>query len=669
MKKTLIIFAVGFCLQNFAQDLDFGKVSQQELEEKFNTLDSSATATYLYKYRRTYFEYNESIGFQVITEIQERLKLYNANGFDHATHNVILYKEGSKNEKISNLKAITYNLVNGEIEEDKLSKDGIFETELDKYHDQTKFTMPNLKPGSIVEYRYRIYSPYVTLVRDYEFQFDIPVKLIDAKFETPEFFNFKVNTKGFLSIVPKVETKRDQIMFKATKEVKEGLHITQRARAASTYDFNKLITIYNLKEIPALREELFVNNIDNYRAAVNYELSYVKYPNSTIDYYTTTWEDVVKSIYQNSSFGSELDKSGYYEDDIDALIAGLSDPIQKASTIFNFVKSNVKWNGYYGKYTNQGVKSAYKEHVGSVGDINLMLTSMLRYAGLDANPVLVSTRSNGIPLFPTSEGYNYVISAVVLNNSIILLDATNRYSAPNILPFRTLNWQGRLIRKDGSSTLVDLYPNEQSQQIISLQFNLQDNGDIEGMIRRVKTNHDAMLFRQEYVESKKEQFLENLENKYNGLEISDYSVTNEMDLGKPTIESFKFFKENQVEIIGDKLFFSPLFFLTPSENPFKSEKREYPVDFGYPSGSKYRILVNLPKGYKLESVPEPIALALPDNLGTFKYIISPNENTLQLIIESEINESLISTLYYESLKEFYKKMIEKENEKIVLTKV
>jgi hypothetical protein len=61
---------------------------------------------------------------------------------------------------------------------------------------------------------------------------------------------------------------------------------------------------------------------------------------------------------------------------------------------------------------NEGVKKAYKDKTGNVAEINLMLTAMLRYAGLNANPVLVSTRSNGIAIFPNRTAFNYVIAAV-----------------------------------------------------------------------------------------------------------------------------------------------------------------------------------------------------------------------------------------------------------------
>ena len=66
------------------------------------------------------------------------------------------------------------------------------------------------------------------------------------------------------------------------------------------------------------------------------------------------------------------------------------------------------WNGMYGYTSDEGVKKAYDLKTGNIADINLILVGMLRAANLKANPVLISTRSNGVPLFPTMEGFNYV---------------------------------------------------------------------------------------------------------------------------------------------------------------------------------------------------------------------------------------------------------------------
>ena len=666
-----ITFLLGLCLSisAFAQDYDYGKVSKEELEEKFHPLDSSASAAYLYKYRRSHIEYDQNIGFQLITDVQERIKIYNQEGFDYATNKVRLYKSGSDEEKISTVKAVTYNLVSGKIEETKLERNGVFKTEVSKYRDETNFTMPDIKEGSVIEYKYTITSPFYWNVDDFIFQYDIPIKKIEATFETPEYFNFKLNSKGFIMLSPKVTSKNDKITFTdKTRTSGTGFSGVSTTFSSSDVNFLKNITSYSLTDIPALKDEPFVNNINNYRSAVQYELSYTNFPQAPLKYYSTTWEDVVKTIYESSSFDSELEKTGYFEEDIDALIGSISDPIARLSIIYDFIKNKLSWNGYSGKYTEVGVRKAYKDLVGNVAEINLMLTAMLRYAGLNANPVLVSTRQNGIPLFPTLDGYNYVISAVEFGNDVILLDATSKYSTPNVLPYRVLNWEGRIVRKDRTSSTINLYPNEKSKNSISMVAFLDENGDLSGSLRKVKTSHDAMLYRENYLETDKDAFVEKLENRYSGMEIDEFEVKNDTDLSKPVMETYKFSLESQADIINDKIYFSPLFFFKTKENPFKLEKREFPVDFGYPSGSRYVFSINLPQNYKIESLPEPKIFQLPDNLGRFVYNIEAKTGVIQLVIDEEINVPILSPIYYDTIKLYFEEMIEKQAEQIVLSK-
>lgn len=662
MKKLAVLLFVFLNVNTFAQDFNFGKISKEELQEAFNPLDSSANATFLYKYRKTFFEYRQGDGFELITEVHERVKIYNQEGFAYATKELRLGKSGSDREQFSNLKAYTYNLVNGKIEEDKIGKEGVFDSELHKYANQVKFTMPNIKPGCIVEYKYRITSPFVTNVDDYVFQHNIPIKRLEAVFETPEYFNFKTNTKGFFPVIPKKEKVSDRLV--PTQHDGDGTSLN-----SSNSTYTKEISTYNLSNIPALKLEPYVNNIDNYRSTVKYELSYVNFPQTPIKYYSTTWEDVVKTIYESPNFGDELKKTGYFENDIDAIIGSISDPVKRISLIFDFVKSNIKWNDYYGYSTNDGVKKAYKDHVGNVAEINLMLTAMLRYAGLNAYPVLVSTRQNGIPLFPTRDGYNYVVSCVKLPNAVFLLDGTNRNSAPNVLPIRALNWQGRIVSEHGGSEPIDLYPAIDSKNSIMGMLNLDEKGTLTGALRSTKTNHNAWSYREEFNGIKKEDFLTQLENKNKGLEISDFEVQHETDYSEPILESYKFEMESQADIINNKIYFSPLFFLKTNENPFKLEKREYPVDFGYASSTTYRLAINIPAGYQVESLPEGGSFVMPDNLASFKYNVTANAASVQLFVSTEMHQPIIPYNYYEALKAYFSKIVEKEAEQIVLTKI
>jgi hypothetical protein len=427
--------------------------------------------------------------------------------------------------------------------------------------------------------------------------------------------------------------------------------------------------IYKLENIPAIKEESFVNNINNYRASISYELALVNIPGSIYKSFSTDWESVTKTIYDFDDFGVELNKTGYFEDDVTKLISGLNSQEEKIAAILNFVKTSVKWNSFNNYYCYDGVRKAYKDKTGNVAEINLMLTAMLRFAGIDANPVLVSTRDNGIALFPSRTAFNYVIAAIETPGGQILLDATEKYSLPNILPLRDLNWKGRLIRKDGTSTEVDLMPITLSRETSNMNVVLNNDGTATGKIRRQFTDHEALKFRLKNVTTTKDIYLEELENKNNSVEISDYVRENELDLAKPIVESFSFKDTKDIEVINGKIYISPMLFLATKENPFKQEVREFPVDFGYPLQNKYNINIQIPDGYIVESIPAAMNLVTGDDLGSFKYIIANTGNQIQVIITSDSNSAIVSTDYYGVIKAFYQQMIDKQNEKIVLKKI
>lgn len=649
---------------SFSQNYNFGKVSKEELEETFYPTDSSAKAAYLYKNRRTYYQYVEGEGFSLITEIHERIKIYNKGGFNYATKRIGLYT-GANAEALSELKAITYNLVGGNILKDKLNKGQLFEVNRSKSYKEQKFTMPNIKTGCIIEYKYIITSPYIYNIQDYVFQHAIPVRKMEAEFSAPEYYVFKINSRGFINIDITKEQEPDEILF--THKTRSGA-VSRTEYSYRKLEFTQNISKYSVSNVPALKNEPYVNNIRNYRSSIDYELSFVKMPDSEVKAYSTTWEDVVRKVFESPNFGGQLKKTGYFEKDLKEVIANHNSPKDRAKAIFRFIKRRMKWNRKSSKYTKKGVKKAYESKIGNVSEINLMLTAMLRYANLNANPVLVSTRDYGIPLFPTREGYNYVVTRVKIDNEVILLDATLKYGAFNVLPSRALNWKGRVIRENGDSGLVDLYPKEKSMKSITMNFSLDDMGTIDGAMRTTLTNHKALDFRRRYQKKNEEKFISKMEERYGDMEVLDFNVKNVNDVNKPVIETCKFSLENQADKVGNSLYFSPLLFLRTAKSDFKLEEREFPVDFVYPQFYKFMINIGIPEGYKIESIPKALSIALPDNLGAFTYKVLVNDITIQIIVSSKMNEAIVKANYYKILKDYFSQMIAKQDEQIVLTK-
>ena len=670
---TILFFLILLCYQGNAQEFKLGKVSIAELEQKTHPKDSSAVAAILFKKGQTSFVYDQTEGFKVVTEVAMRIKIYKKDGYDWANQSV-RFLSGSANikEKVVFSDAVTYNLVAGKIGKVKLSSEGEFDEKVNKYWSKKKITLPNVKEGCVLEFKYTIKTNNIGMMREFDFQTNIPVDYAEYKTYVPEYFVYNSKMKGF--ITPKITVEKSSKSFTInSKERSESAGFSGGA-VKTTYsndkiDYQETKTTYLVTNAPAMKEEAFVNNIDNYTVSLVQELSMTQYPNEPLKPYATDWNSVVKTIYEYDDFGPELNKTGYFEDDLKAVVAGLTTQEEIISAILNYVKSTVQWNEQYGYSCDGGVKKAYKDKIGNVAEINLMLTAILRTAGLKANPVLVSTRANGISIFPNRGAFNYVIAAVETPEGFILLDATSKFSTPNVLPFRDLNWFGRLIRKDGTSEQVDLMPKTASTDNVTMMYNIDATGKISGKLRRQRTVHNAMSFRTEVSNTKEDEYLEKLENENGKIEIADYSRTNEKDLKLPITETCSFTGTNLCELIGEKIYINPLLFFTQEHNPFKQETREYPIDYGFPFLDKYNINIDIPEGYMVETLPKSTQIDMQEGIGGFKFIANVSGNKIQLSVSHQINTPIVSSEYYPMLKDYYQGMVAKETEKIVLKKV
>ena len=649
-----------------SQEFKLGKVSIAELEQKVHPKDSAAAAAILYKKGTARIEYDANDGFITVTDVETRIKIYKKEGLDWANQDVWYYNYPSLREKVSFSDAVTYNIIGGKIEKTKLKSDGVFEEVLNKYKSLKKITMPNVKEGSVIEFKYSIKCPQ-EIIRDWDFQTSIPVNYSEFSTFIPEYYTFSPRQKGYF--FPKATTARVAKSITFNNKERSGGRVTSTNFSTDYLSYMEDQVTYKAVDFPAMKDEAYVNNIDNYTSSVAHELSMTKFPNQVLKEYSADWASVVRTIYDYDDFGPELNKTGYFEDDLKKILSGINTPEEKILVILNHVKSNVKWNKYYGYGCDNGVKKAYKEKTGNIADINLMLTAMLRYSGLTANPVLVSTRSNGIALFPNRTAFNYVIAAVETPNGYVLLDASEKFTVPNILPLRVLNWSGRLIRKDGSSEEINLMPEKTSVDNVFMNYSIDSAGKVTGKTRRQYMDYNAMITRGNIEGLKEEEYLEKLENKNKKIEISDYSKTNEKDILLPIIETYSFTGNDLCEVIGGKIYLNPMLFFATNNNPFKQETREYPVDFSFPFTDKYSINIEIPEGFVVETLPAPAAVTMEDNLGVFKFNIAASDNKLQLSILHQINEAIVSAEKYEMLKEYYKTMVEKETEKIVLKRI
>lgn len=653
----IALLCMGFA---YSQKFELGKVAVKELEEKRHPIDTSAIAAVLYNKFRTYFVYKKKSGFSAVHEFEIRIKIYKKEGLEYANYEVpyrIGYEE-LNDDMLSFSDAATYNLVDGKIEKTKLNNEGSFVEKVNKKWRIKAITLPNVKEGAVIEFKYTLKSENILTFPTFIFQKNIPVNFAEYKTDTPVYYIYKPVLKGLISI-------------QTTNAITTGYQNVDNSVTMQTdaFSYSQVSSIHAAKDIPALKEENYTDNIENYRSAIDYELERIRMPDVPDKDLSVTWEGVAKTIYSDEDFGPPIKTRNYFEEDLRRILQGLESQEDKMKAIFNFVKNKMNWNDGYGIYADKGVKKAYIDRTGNVAEINFILIAMLNSAAITANPVLVSTIENGIAAFPNITAFNYVIAAAEINGKRYLLDASNKFTEPNILPINTLNWNGRLIKNDGNSESISMVPASPSKINIIVIATIGKDGKITGKARIQKNDYDAFVFRKHYAGMNRDSYLEKLENEYDGIQIKNYVSENEDQLDKPMLETFEFNSDSHTETIGDNLYISPMLFFSMGHNPFTQEERKLPIYFGYPAQKKMQLSFDIPDGYVIASMPKPLSLSTGENVGNFKYNIQALQNKIQITVTFDISEMLVSSAFYPILKEFYKKMIDKQAEKIILKKI
>ena len=651
-----LILALSFPAQ--AQKFELGKVSLAELQQKQSPIDTTAAAAVLYNKGRTYYRYDNKKGFSVKHEYEFRIKIYKTEGLEWANFSVPFYVgyENLNNEMVKFSDGVTYNLENGAIVKTKLTGEGRFKKDVNELWNEASIAMPNAKVGSVIEFKYVLSSENITEFPDYQFQYGIPVHYSEYRTEIPQFFIYKPILTGFGKV--KTDSKIASGYQNFANEYNQTINLS----------FQQINTVYTAENMPALKPEPFVDNINNYRSAVLHELEKVRFPDVPEKDYSMTWEGVSKMIYKEDRFGKELRERNYFEPFLASVIKNTDSETAKANAILALVKRTVSWDGKYGYLTKKGVKKAFEDRSGNIAEINFILISMLNHAGINADPVLISTISNGIPVFPNRTIFNSVIAIATIDGKSVLLDATDPYSAPNILPLHDLNWSGRQIRQDGSSVEIPLMPKTLSKETFTVVAAIDLSGKTAGKARILKTDYESYAFLKNLGNTNGQDEVEKLENRLNGISIGDYIIDKTADLSKPVSETFTFVSENDAEIVGDKMFVRPLLFLSRGKNPFVMEKRELPIYFGYPKQQKFVVNLEIPAGYAVESLPKPISLVTGEDIGLLSFAIQASGNKIQITVTSELKVPLVAAGFYDVIKEYYKKMHEKLNEMIVLKK-
>lgn len=643
MKYMLALaLTYGVCFYSSAQKepIKFGDIPLEDLQMVTYDKDTSAVAVILADFGDARVAPYQG---KLIYERHMRIKILKAEGMSWADVSIPLWRQNGAEETISGLKAVTYNLENGKVVQTKMDNGSVFQEKFNKNVNLKKFTLPNVKPGSVIEFTYKRNSDFITDFPNWQFQYKIPSRYTEYRAAIPSYWIMERYMNGYLA--PQY----------TVKDVNQAEY-TEKA--------NRWI----IQNVPAFKPEPYMTCEDDYISKINFALAYINPPNQPSQEIMGSWQKLVNVLLTSTSFGKEITGNNFLNKKVEELTAGITEPEKKMQVIFDYVKSSIKWNGN-SDFTAFDIKDVFEKKTGSSGDINIALASMLEKAGLPVEPILLSTRDHGFirQQIPITSQLNYVVCSVTVNGKRIFLDATEKFNPINVLPERCLNGQGILIHPVTKTfEWINLEALTKSKTVINGDFALQPDGELKGKITFSRDGYDAHRSRKRYSNGEVEYIKTLTDGKSWDIQKSEFQAMDQVNGAAKEIHELTI--SDHVTVAGDMIYINPLIGFHTPENPFKIETRIYPVDFGSPFEKMVLCKLTIPEGYVIDEVPQNKILALPGGMGKYLYSITVLGNTINFTSSLSINKGLFLQTEYPVLREFYTQFIAKQNEQIVLKK-
>lgn len=640
--------------ENLIPNPKFGKPTTEELTMTSYVPDSSAVAVVLYK--QTLVDYNWlSENFGITYSYKTRIKILKDEGTSYANVTIPFYEPKSNRtvkETISGLSAYAYNMENGKMVRTKMKREEVFEERLNDSYQQIKFSIPQVKIGTVIEYEYKILSDLYYHIRDWQAQDDIPVFYTVFEVTIPEYFKFNIDTHG----MEHLETKQGRVNQSFTINAQ----LLQCNASHSTFIGHQL---------PAIKDDAYVWCPENYSAQVNLELQGYAFPGMLYKNFTQTWEEIEQLLSDDQDFGGRLKMSNPFKEEMAALHLEQIDNIaEKISAIYTLLKSKVIWNEKYALY-GQSTRQILKDGTGSNADINFLFISMLKDAGIDAYPIVMSRRDQ--PMIPYSHPSlqklsTFIVGIADTDSTLVYLDASVRDGYINVLPPLLMTNRARLLKPQQSQwiNLQNIYKNFTRSTI---QATISPDGKLTGKRMTSYSGQSTADLRKEFRMSKDSlDFIQKICNREN-IEIKSYTAT-KLHCFSPTIQETMEF-EKQVTVNDSYIYVNPLVFLHISESPFKQSERRLPVEFAYPELLNIGINLTIPEGYVIDELPESNKIVTSDGKMSALYYIVQKGRQVNIRYTFSLSQLLYTPDSYSELKTFWEQLAKKNNAMMVLKKI
>jgi len=670
MKRLLVfvVFAIA-STAGIAQNrppVKFGKIDPKDFIVTSPVVDSGDAAIVLSDIASTDFEGNNNGDFSLVFKHHKRVLIRKKTAFDDATIAIQLYAPGAtvETEKLSDLQAATYYLQGNEIIEKKLDKNSVLTEKMNSLISVRKFTFPDLREGCIIDYSYTIKSPYYQRLRAWTFQEEYPVLWSEYKVTIPFMFDYIRASTGYLP-------------YSKDSSYREFRNYTINIPSNNAYMRSDLISlsgdavtnIWVMQDVPPFKVEPYMSTAENHISRVKFQLRSITYSENNTKYIIKDWITTANDLMKDENFAKSIyEVNGWLDDEMKKHIMK-DDELETAKRIYAYVRDNFVCSDRDNMWLSQLLKKTYSSKTGNVADINMLLTAMLRKAGIQAVPVMLSTRDNGKANEEAAllTQYNYLISRIELQGITYLLDATETNAGFGQINVHCYNGSGRII--DQFPSLIQLDPDSISDvNIISVQILNDEAGNMKGDYYQLAGKFSSMAMRTLFANKKQDELIKLITKDFpSGYSFSELVIDSLALKNFPVSLNYKMkFKMSQED--DDIIYFNPMADAGHIKNPFASAERLYPVEMPYCVNETYVLTIEVPNGYRIEELPKSTRVHFNEGDGMFEYIINKQDNKISLRSKLFFKKANFPPEDYDVLRQFYGFIVKKHAEQIVFKK-
>lgn len=651
-KQLLTILFLFNSLVIFAEkDLPaFGKIEKSDLELKECEFDKDAEAYNLISYGDVHYTILGQ-DFNIITERRMRVKILKEKGLDQANVKIKFYSK-SNFENINGVSGLTYNLDNsGNIVITKLEKSSIYTKKIDNQFSEVSFSLPNVKVGSVIEFKYTDTKKSIASLDDWYFQDDIPTRISEYNILVPSIFRFTTQLLVYQQVEQKQDIKPENAMY-----------------GSDRLSYNSIAKTYILRNVPAIREEPFMGAPRDYLQRVIFQLSQIEYGDGDVRDVRSTWPKLAHDLLEDDDFGIQLKKNIPHTSGLDDSLKNVKDDYHKMLLIYNYVQRNMNWNGQERIYSMNGIKSAWDKKSGSNTEINLILINLLKDAGLKVYPLLISTKDNGEvnTLYPFLQQFNGTMAFVTIGDKNYTLNAADKYNPPYLVPYDVLNTQGFLVDENNSSwVMLSGDKKDASINMVSFFGEITTQDSMKGNATIYSYDYSKNINAKKWVEDKNS-FKNSYSQSYPGIQISNMEVSDLDKDEKPLTQKFEF--SIPVKSSGDYEYFTINLFQGLEKNPFIADHRSTDVEFNFKQSYIVGGKVFIPAKYQFDELPKSIKMIMPDSSIVLSRLLQADSNSIDFRITLNFLKPSYDAKDYPLFQEFYKKLFSVLNEQIVIKK-